>query len=286
MKISLSCLFLGLFFSFTACKKAQKYPDNAALRLVTVPFISYFNQLYGTDTLLQTMDVTLPLTRDEVNTPVVILVHGGSWVAGAKNDFYGLGLDTFFTSNGCAMVNINYRLCTSYPYPDALDDIGLVMNYIKRNASRWRVNPDRICILGRSSGSQLALLYAYSRNADKRIKAVIDGFGPTNLTDSTIVNTQLGLNVTNMLGDYATYPDLWHDASPIYHMNGAVPTVIFQGTVDELVYPKQSLMLQDSLIARSVPSLYIPWVGAGHGWSQENWIASQNATITFVKKYL
>src|SRR5579872_5042194 len=74
------------------------------------PFITYTNVLYGTDTVQQILDVDLPLVRDTINTPVIILIHGGAWTVGEKEDFIGTGLDTFFTANGCAVVNMNYRL--------------------------------------------------------------------------------------------------------------------------------------------------------------------------------
>ena len=232
------------------------------------------------------MDVTLPAKRDRGSTPVVIMIHGGSWVTGSKADFYGLGLDTFFAANNCALVNINYRLTSNYPYPDAIEDIGLVMDFIKKNAYTWQVNGDRVCLFGRSSGSHLALLYSYADNGDKRIKVVIDGFGPTDFTDSTLLYTPLGNNVAFMLGPYAENPKLWHDASPIFYMQTALPTVIFQGTADQLVYPKQSLMLQDSLLAHSFPCLYIPWVGNGHGWDQAKWLKCKDTTLKWIKNYL
>jgi acetyl esterase/lipase len=142
--------------------------------------------------------------------------------------------------------------------------------------------------MGKSSGSQIALLYAYSLNTEGRIKAVIDGFGPTNFVDSSIVyDPNLGGNVAALLGGpYVTNKQLWHDASPIFYMSGAVPTVIIQGTLDQVVYPIQSLMLQDSLVNRSIPSIYFSWDGNGHGWDQEKWLQCSDAAWEFVHRYL
>ena len=250
------------------------------------PFALYKNVLYGNDTLQQTLDAYLPVERDIVHTPVIILIHGGSWVQGDKSDFTGSGLDTFFTANGCAVVNINYRLDGKYQYPAPVDDIGLVMDYIKQKAAEWKINPDRVCLLGKSSGSQLALLYAYSRNRDNRIKAVIDGYGPTDFIDSSIAYGPLGVNVTVWLGAYPANQQSWHDASPIFYMAGSVPTVIFQGTLDALVNPVQSHMLQDSLLARGKPCMYFDWVGDGHGWDQSKWLQSRVTVLNWVKSYL
>ena len=278
-------IFIPVLFAVACTHKQQYLADPAA-----DTFVSYKNIVYGTDDTEQDMDVDLPAVRDMQNTPVVILIHGGSWVTGNKSDFYGLGLDTFFTGNGCALVNMNYRLYASYNNvaPLEMQDVGLVLAYIKQNAAAWKINPGRICLLGKSSGSQIALLYAYNYNQDGRIKAVIDGFGPTDFTDSSIIDDpNLGGNVGALLGGpYATNMQLWHDYSPIFYMQGAVPTVIYQGNLDVVVPPIQSLMLQDSLLGRGVPNLFFNWVGDGHGWDQAKWLECRGATWGFVKEYL
>jgi acetyl esterase/lipase len=250
------------------------------------PFETYTNVLYGSDTEQQIMDVYLPMKRDRVNTPVLVLIHGGSWVQGSKGDFISSGMDTFFTAHGLAVCNINYRLDQKYKYPAPVDDIGLVLDYIMQHAAGWNINPDRVCLLGKSSGSQLALMYAYSRNADGRVKVVVDGYGPTNFTDSSIAAGPLGVNVTVLLGPYLNNQQSWHDASPIYYMAGAVPTIIFQGTADQLVYPIQSNMLRDSLLARGKPCMFINWEGSGHGWNTPGWEQWKYGVLDWIKRYL
>jgi acetyl esterase/lipase len=215
-----------------------------------------------------------------------VIIHGGAWVQGDKTDFNGSGLDTFFTANGCALINMNYRVDQFYKYPVPVEDIGLVLDYVKKNAATWQVNPNRVCLFGRSSGSQLALIYGYSMNTDNRVKVVIDGFGPTDLIDSSIVDGPLGVNVTYLLGPYVSNIQGWRDASPVFHMQGAVPTVIYQGTADNLVFPVQSQVLQDSLLARGVPNMLFYWQGVGHGWDQAGWVQDRDATLAWVKRFL
>ncbi len=275
-----TCLLLLVFFISGCTHPAYVAPSPAG------PFDSWKNVLYGSDTQQQIMDVYLPIKRDPVNTPVVMLIHGGSWVTGSKDELNTSGMDTFFTAHGWAVVNINYRLDQKYQYPAPVDDIGMVMDYIKQHAAQWNINPDRVCLLGKSSGSQLALMYAYSRNTDGRVKAVVDCYGPTNFTDSSIAAGPLGINVTVLLGAFPANEQSWHDASPIYYMNGAVPTVIFQGTADQLVYPIQSDMLRDSLLAHGKPCMFVNWQGAGHGWNGPGWEQWKYGVLDWVKRYL
>ena len=281
IKSPILSIFAILLFS-TACTHKPQYPIVVPADTLTI----FKNLVYGADTIQQSMDVYLPATRDKQNTPMIIMIHGGSWVQGDKDDFNGFGVDSFFTANGCAVVNMNYRLDSKYQYPAPVDDIGMVMEYVKQKAAGWKVNPDRICLMGRSVGSHLALIYAYSRNNDNRIKVVMDFFGPTDLTDSTVAYDPLGLNVTYMLGPYITNKQLWQDASPVHYMAGAVPTIIFHGMADSLVYFKQAQILTDSLSSRGIPALLVPWPGLGHGWSQEQWIQWRGPALSWVKQFL
>lgn len=290
---NLKLLWLVPLICMLACEhKPQVVADPAA-----GTFVAYPNLVYGTNDTEQNMDVDLPAVRDAQHTPVVVLIHGGSWVQGSKADFYGLGLDTFFTARGCAVVNMNYRIYFfSYEQiapPDNLcsyemQDVGLVMDYIRKMAGQWQINPDRVCLMGKSSGSQIALLYAYKYNTDGRIKAVIDGFGPTDFTDSSILtDVNLNDNVAALLGGaYDTNAAQWHNCSPVFYVAGAVPTVIFQGNLDVVVPPIQSLMLQDSLLTRGVPNLFFNWVGDGHGWQPDKWTECRDATWAFLSQYL
>ena len=79
---------------------------------------------------------------------------------------------------------------------------------------------------------------------------------------------------------------IWQNASPINYTSAAVPTIIFQGSLDSLVYPKQSQMLQDSLLAKGVPCQYISWNGVGHGWNQGMWLQWRSATMDWLKRFL
>ncbi len=278
-------LIICTFFNISCTHKSA--PNNP---LVIQPkdtrcFITYKNLVYGQDSTAQSMDLYLPMYVNK-KSPIIILIHGGGWSSGNKDDFNNIGLDSFFTAHNCAVVTMNYRLVNSCPFSAEVDDIGLVIDYLKQKSIEWNIDPNRICLFGRSSGAHLALLYAYTRNSDKNVKAVIDMFGPTNLADSSIIVTPLGINVTDMLGAFLSNSQAWHDDSPIFYTHSAVPTVILQGTNDSVVYPIQSEMLEDSLFANKVPYLYLPWQGNGHGWNKSRWLESRDVTIAWIQRFL
>lgn len=244
------------------------------------------NVLYGKDSSQQVLDYYLPAGRNAKTTPVIILIHGGAWIAGDKNDFDDLGVDTTFTNIGYAAVNMNYRLCEKAGFPAQINDIQAVIKYLRENARKLHVNASRICLLGRSAGAQLALLYAYSRNTKKSVKAVIACCPPTNFIDSSVTNGPLSINVSHWLGDYATHVQLWKEASPIFYVKGAIPTVILHGALDNLVYPVQTNMLRDSLYQAGVPQLFISWPNTGHGWNIPRWPYDSGPVLKWVRNFL
>lgn len=252
-----------------------------------LPFTTYKNVHYANnDSAAQTMDLYIPANANEHTTGIVLFIHGGGWVAGDKDDFNGLGLDSLLAAHNMAMATINYRLAGANPYPANLDDIGYALEHLAANAGRYRINAGKVCLFGRSSGGHLALQYAYTRNSAGKIKVVVDMFGPTDLTADDIVNGVLAEDVTIMLGPYPAHAAAWREASPIYHLAGAVPTMIMHGTVDSVVYTTQSTRLEDSLIARGIPTSFIPWAGNGHGWNTARWNESRDITMGFVAYYM
>lgn len=273
------CLILLTFFASCMHKSSRH-------EVVPVRYEAYRNVIYGMDTIQQSMDVYLPEGRGMTTTPVVILLHGGGWVMGDKSEMDGAGIDSFFTAMGFAVVNMNYRLVNPYHYPDALEDIGMVMDHLKAKAKEWQIDMRRVCLMGRSAGGHLGMLYAYSRNKENRVKAVLDFYGPTDLTDNTVVNKPLSIYVTNLLGEYTTHSEEWLEASPLSYISSAVPTAIFHGTKDSLVYYTQAERLADSLQAHGVPYLLNPWTNAGHWWEQSEWLRCREMMVSWVKQHM
>ncbi len=241
---------------------------------------------YGTDPA-QTANVFLPTKQVWVRSPVILFVHGGGWVRGQAPAFGSSDMYNVFTENGYAIVDINYRLANVFPYPAQLYDIDSVLNFMDKKAAAWHIDPNRICISGQSSGAHLSLLYAYAWNTKGKIKVVIDDFGPTDLIDSSVLTDHLVFDLTTFLGmPYQANPQLWKEASPIFHMAGAVPTIIYQGTVDTTVHPIQSDMLNDSLEANGIPHQYYRIIGLGHGQDDYYWDPTLQNVLQFLGTYL
>ena len=118
------------------------------------------DEAYGADPK-QTLDVYQP--QGAGNLPVVVFVHGGALTSGNKNENKEISANVlyYFARHGFLGINANYRLAPKYVYPAASQDIGGVVAWIKDNARRFGGNPERIYLIGRSTGALHVATWAF-----------------------------------------------------------------------------------------------------------------------------
>jgi acetyl esterase/lipase len=201
--------------------------------------------------------------------PLLIVIHGGSWQSGDSTQL--APLNSHLATRGYAVAAINYRLAPRWIFPAARDDVRAAITFLKTRASALRIDPDRIALLGRSAGGQLALLAGYTAN-DPAIKGVISFYAPTDMpygyanpANPAVLDSR-GTLAAYLGGTPESAPDAYRDASPIAFVGPQTPpTLLIHGPRDELVRYAQSTRLAERLQAESRPHLLLnlPW--ATHG---------------------
>ena len=107
--------------------------------------------------------LTLDLYRPafaEGSLPVVVVVHGGGWTSGDKRDLPDL--NEYLASRGYVVASVQYRLAPQWPFPAQQRDVSAAINYVKNLADIHSLDPERLALIGRSSGGQIALLTSYT----------------------------------------------------------------------------------------------------------------------------
>lgn len=89
--------------------------------------------------------------------PVIVSVHGGGWFYGDK-ELYRL-YTSYLASKGFAVVNFNYRRAPKYNYPCGFMDVCSVMDFINKNADKYKLDLNRLYMVGDSCGAQLVSQY-------------------------------------------------------------------------------------------------------------------------------
>ncbi len=287
-KYSILPLLLIAILATTSCKKSSTDDGGsqalAEQTLVDVPYAADASQK---------MDVYLPANRSEATTYIVVMVHGGSWSGGDKTDF-NTDIPNIRTLLGnYAIFNINYRLAngSSILLTQQTDDINTAFAYITSKAAEYHVNTNKIALMGASAGGHLALLKAYKANADGRIKAMVDLFGPTDMAwmynnhPLPIYTQPIIANV--MGGTPTTSAAAYTSGSPINFVTSTVPpTIIFHGTIDPVVPISESDRLNTKLQTAGVAHQYITYIGEGHSWVGTNLTDTYNKATDFIKNWV
>jgi triacylglycerol lipase len=114
---------------------------------------------FGADSK-QSLDVFTPAQSGGASRPVLIMVHGGGFIAGDKSidetgkqsAFYD-NIMLWAVANGMVGVNINYRLAPASQYPSAQQDIGAAVRWVHDNIARFGGNTANIALMGHSAGA-------------------------------------------------------------------------------------------------------------------------------------
>lgn len=201
--------------------------------------------------------------------PVVVVIHGGSWRSGDSTQL--AALNGYLAARGYAVAAINYRLAPRWTFPAAAEDVNAAIDFLQANAARLDLDGERLVLLGRSAGGQLALLVAYTR-LDPAIRGAVAFYAPTDLpysyrhpADPAVFDSR-GTLEAYLGGTPDQAPAAYESASPVSFVDRhTVPTLLVHGGRDELVSPVQSERL-DAALARTGQRhllLRLPW--ATHG---------------------
>ncbi len=254
---------------------------------ITLSEQTQLNLSYGTDAA-QKMDIYLPAGRSVNSTKLIVLIHGGGWNQGDKTDFNPY-VDTLKQRlPGYAIININYRLSTGTTnlFPTQENDTKAALEFIYSKRNEFAIS-DKYVLLGASAGAHLSLLQAYKYTSPLKMKAVVDFFGPTDLTDmynnpASIFAPPAAL-ATAIGATPITNPSIYTQSSPITFVSAqSPPTIILQGGVDPLVSPSQAVALKTKLQGMGVVNQYVFYPTESHGWTGANLSDSFDKIVSFL----
>lgn len=226
---------------------------------------------YGTN-LSQRLDLGLPAGRTS-STPLVVIIHGGGWSSGDKAELNWLlnGLK----QRGFAAANINYRLLLTAAdnYKMELDDVDSAVQFSLRLANTYSFNGQKVYIVGHSAGGHLSLCYAYTRNANGKVKAAGALAAPTNLFSMSYYNPVIFNPILEPFLGVPLYPisasseQRYKSCSPQYQASSiAAPTIFFHGEADFFIGTEQSFGMAAALGTLGVDKKVITYPFTFHDW--------------------
>jgi acetyl esterase/lipase len=256
-------LFLFLSAGVAAAQKGPKLPDGTTADR---------DLAYGTHER-QKLDVYVP--KGDGPFPLVLWVHGGAWQGGNKDGGNpALGL----LNAGYAVASTNYRLSQHAVFPAQIHDVKAAVRYLRANAKKYKLDPDRFGAAGASAGGHLVALLGTSgdvsdldgdganKDVSSKVSCVLDYFGPTDLSKFPSA-TKADHPIVKLLGGSAAdKKDLAAKANPITFISKADPPIlIVHGDKDPTVPLSQSELLHEALKKGGVDSTLKVIPGAAHG---------------------
>ncbi len=277
------------FIVLCSCSKEDiTIPDNPAGNTDT----TMVNVSYG-DHQMQKYDIYLPAGRDST-TPVLLMIHGGAWKGGQKEEFnYYVSLIKKNWSN-VAIVNMNYRLASNtnnIHHTEIMDDINKAIGNVLDNLGDYHIS-SKMGIIGASAGGQLAMIYAYKYNDHNNINCVASLFGPTIINDwawYSSTNIWLGGKVGDILTEYvgqAWDGDVYESISPYWNISStSQPTILFHGNIDPIVPVYQSQWMNGKLNTLNVTHEYHEYF-ALHGFDNTQSEDVIKKLVSFFSKHI
>ncbi|MCF0120780.1 MAG: alpha/beta hydrolase [Oscillospiraceae bacterium] len=203
-------------------------------------------------------------------------------------------------SSGIAFAVVEYRPSEIAPFPAQVEDAKAAIRFLRANAEKYGLDPDRIGIWGDSSGGHTAAFVGITGDYElndgpypeqsSEVCCVIDWFGPSDLcelcradsgTDNYSAETPVGFLIGRK--DVREHPEDAAAASPIRYLSAgrAVPPIlIMHGDADPFVPFHQSVILYRRLKESGKDARLIRLIGSGHG---DGGFESPEATETVLR---
>lgn len=230
--------------------------------------------------------------------PCVICIHGGGFRAGKRESYDGLIQK--LAGEGFVAVSISYRLAPKHPFPAAVHDAKAAVRWVRANAMKYGINPEKIGVTGGSAGGHLAQFLGVTgevpefegeggnQGVSSKVQCVVNVYGPSDFTKSYGKSVDAAEVLPLFLGgDLKTAFPAHIRSSPVNWVTpNAAPTLCIHGTEDKYVAHEQAIWMVDRLKSCGVEADLLTIPGAGHGFKGPDAEKADQALVSFFKRKL
>ena len=281
----LACLLGGLGLVLTAAWPATAAPPQGEPTVVRD--VAYTDPVPAT-TKGNLLDLYLPLPQrpGSARPPLLIWTSGSAWFSDTGKEGAATIADEFLP-RGYAVAGVSIRSSLQVTFPGQLHDVRAAIRWLREHADEYGYDPDRIAIMGNSSGGWTSAIAATTSGIEQldgetgvdgtssAVQAAVPFFPPTDFLRqndffSVIDHDAANSPESTLVGcAIQTCPEAVAKANPITYVDGDEPAMrIFHGTADPLLPPDQSVRLYEALVAAGDEATLTIVDGAGHSVPQ------------------
>lgn len=271
---------------------ADTLSNRAASNSTFVAPVTLLDVAYATASPSQTLDLFLPTTDGSRAVPLVVLVHGGGFYSGDKQELTDPA--KALVDAGFAVASLNYRLTAEARFPAAAQDVKAAVRWLRANAATYQIDPDRFGAWGQSAGGWLVAMLGVTGDqttvfddptlgnpeVSSAVQAVAAWYGVYDFATETAQAAQIAACATVFvphiglrsfesywLGDYSATSPLIATANLTAYVAtaGSLPTwYLAHGDADCVVPYLQSVELRSALAANGATVTLIVLPGQPH----------------------
>ncbi len=217
------------------------------------------------------LDIYQPAGAAGGKRPGVVAIHGGGWVSGSKERSMPTLVEPWL-AKGFVVANVEYRLAKVATAPAAVVDALAAVEWFRKNASKYGVDPKRIIVTGESAGGHLALMSAMVQKSSgfgsaDRVAAVINFWGITDVEDQVDGSSIRQYATTWVPDSTSERREFARKLSPVSYVRKDLPPILtIHGDADETVPYDHGVELTRLLRNAKSDAELIPLRGYPHGF--------------------
>jgi acetyl esterase/lipase len=234
------------------------------------------------------LDILQPKEPSKGKRPGVLLIHGGGWTNGTKEqrvEYAALK----YVQKGFVVANVEYRLAKVATAPAAVTDVLKAAQWFSKNAKKYHVDSRRIIVTGDSAGGHIALMVAMTPGSARlgplaKVAAVVNFYGITDVAD-LLEGPHMQNYAVTWVPEQEGWRELAKRVSPKTYVRKDLPPILtLHGDADKTVPYEHGADLTRELRAAGADARLITVPQAGHGFPQATLEEQFEHIFSFLKE--